>query len=165
MAVTKSKKKETLKKLEEVAKNPSIVFVKFHGLPMAETNEFRKTLKTQGVNYFVSKKTLAKKAFSETGVSGEMPVLDGELGIAFSNDAISPAREIFKFQKKWENKVSILGGVFEKEFKAKDFMVSLAEIPDELTLRGMFVNVINSPIQGFVLALNAIAEKKGAVAN
>ena len=42
----------------------------------------------------------------------------------------------------------------------KDAMMEIATIPAPEVLRGMFVNVINSPIQGFVMALNAIAEKR-----
>ncbi len=41
-------------------------------------------------------------------------------------------------------------------------MMEIATIPSRETLLGMFVNVINSPIQGFVVALNSIAEKKTA---
>jgi ribosomal protein L10 len=36
----------------------------------------------------------------------------------------------------------------------------VAQIPGLKTLQAQFVNLINSPIQGFVIALNAIAEKK-----
>ena len=39
-------------------------------------------------------------------------------------------------------------------------MTEIASIPTLQVLRGVFVNVINSPIQGLVLGLNAIAEKK-----
>ena len=38
-------------------------------------------------------------------------------------------------------------------------MTVIASIPSMQVLRGMFVNVINSPIQGLVIALNAIAVK------
>jgi len=39
-------------------------------------------------------------------------------------------------------------------------MQEIATIPSLQVLRGMFVNVINSPIQGLAIALNAIAQKK-----
>jgi ribosomal protein L10 len=39
-------------------------------------------------------------------------------------------------------------------------MMEIATIPGLQTLYAQFVNVINSPIQGLVVALNAIAEKK-----
>jgi ribosomal protein L10 len=64
------------------------------------------------------------------------------------------------FQKKFENKVSILGGVFEGKFMDKESMLSIAAIPSQKTLYAQFVNLINSPIQGLVIGLNAIAEKK-----
>ena len=38
----------------------------------------------------------------------------------------------------------------------------IATIPSLQTLRGMFVNVINSPIAGLAVALKAIADKRGA---
>jgi ribosomal protein L10 len=41
-------------------------------------------------------------------------------------------------------------------------MNAIALIPSVPVLRGMFVNVINSPIQGLVIALDKIAEKKAA---
>ena len=41
-------------------------------------------------------------------------------------------------------------------------MNAIATIPPVPVLRGMFVNVINSPIQGFVIALDQIREKKSA---
>jgi ribosomal protein L10 len=56
----------------------------------------------------------------------------------------------------------MVGGVFEGRFMDKSEITAIATIPATPVLRGMFVNVINSPIQGLVLALNAIAEKKSA---
>ncbi len=41
-------------------------------------------------------------------------------------------------------------------------MTAIATIPPVPVLRGMFVNVLNSPIQGFVIALDQIAQKKAA---
>ena len=41
-------------------------------------------------------------------------------------------------------------------------MTAIATIPPLPVLRGMFVNVINSPLQGLVIALDQIREKKSA---
>jgi large subunit ribosomal protein L10 len=162
MPITRTKKQEVLGKLVEVAKSPASVFVKFHELPMTETTQLRQALRKNGVRFLVAKKTLIRKAFNEAGIDGEIPELEGELAIAYSDDTLAPAREVYAFQKKLEGKLAIQGGVFEKAFKGKEDMITIALIPDQKTLRGMFVNLINSPIQGFVLALNAIAEKKQA---
>ena len=42
----------------------------------------------------------------------------------------------------------------------REEMVSIAQIPGLKTLQAQFVNLINSPIQGFVMALSEIAKKK-----
>jgi large subunit ribosomal protein L10 len=50
--------------------------------------------------------------------------------------------------------------VFEGKYMGADEMKALAMIPSMQTLRAQFVNLINSPIQGFVMALDAISKKK-----
>jgi ribosomal protein L10 len=52
--------------------------------------------------------------------------------------------------------------VFENAFVDAERMTAIAVIPPMLVLRGMFVNVINSPIQGLVIALDKIREQKSA---
>lgn len=162
MAITKQKKQLILEKLSGIKKSQSVVFVNFKGLPVFETTTMRQELRKGDVAYYVAKKTLVKKAFNEAGIEGEMPTLDGELAVVYGNDATGPAREIFAFQKKFDGKISILGGVFEHKFMDKLQMEEIAKIPSMHVLRGMFVNVINSPIQGFAIAIKAIADKKSA---
>ncbi len=160
MPISKEKKKEILGKLKTVATAKSLAFVNFHGLTMANATELRRGLKASGVSYFVAKKTLTKKVLSEAGITGVIPEFPGELGIAYSEDLLAPARETFAFQKKFDNKVSLQGGVFGGKFVGADEVKALALIPSMQTLRAQFVNLINSPIQGFVMALDGIAKKR-----
>lgn len=163
MAISKGKKQEILQKLE-TARNSAetLVFVKFTGLKGVDTTTMRRELRERGVGYVVAKKTLMERALSEGGYTGTFPELPGEVALAYSADQILPAQSIQEFQKKYKEGVSILGGVFAGAYKNKAEMTEIASIPALPVLRGMFVNVINSPIQGLVLALNAIAEKKSA---
>jgi large subunit ribosomal protein L10 len=161
MAVSKQKKGEILEKLKKVFKDSvSMVFVNFHGLPVSDASQIRRTLRGKNVGYTVAKKTLTRKALENRKIEGNMPEMPGELGIVFGDDLLDPAREIYEFQKKLGEKIRIVGGVFEGRFMNQSEMVSVAQIPGLHTLHAQFVNLINSPIQGFVLALNAIAEKK-----
>ena len=145
-----------------VSTKGSVVFANFHGLNVEQTNELRKKLKLAGVQYLVAKKSITKKVLGGVSVAGTIPALDGELAIASSEDQLSPARELYAFQQKFAGKLAILGGIFAGGYQSKAEMTAIATIPSEQQLRGMFVNVINSPIQGLVIALNAIAEKKVA---
>jgi large subunit ribosomal protein L10 len=161
MAINKEKKSEIYTRLQEIAKGKgSRVFVNFHGLSVSEATAVRRALRAEGVGYYVSKKTIARKAFTESGVEGTFPELAGELAIAYGEDVIAPAREIFKFQKTMKDKVSILGGVFENRFTSAEEIKTIALIPSQQVLYGQFVNLINSPIQRFVTVLDRIAEKR-----
>ncbi len=161
MARTKIEKKEILEKLEKIVKDAqSMVFVNFHGLNVGDTTLVRRKLRGESVGFFVSKKSLTRKALEGKKISGSLPELTGEIGLAYGMDLIAPAREIYEFQKKYKGCISILGGVFEGKFMTKEEMVTIALIPSQKTLHAMFVNVINSPIQGFVMGLDQIAKKK-----
>ncbi len=160
VAITKAKKEDILARLSEVRESSeAIVFIHYKGLSVADTTAMRKELRENGVGYFVAKKTLMKRAFG-TAFTGEMPVLDGEIAVAYSADPMAPAQSMKEFGTKFKDKVSIVGGVFQGAYKNQAEMIEIASIPSLQVLRGMFVNVINSPIQGFVVALNALAEKK-----
>lgn len=160
MAITKQKKTEIVDKLKEAAKSESAVFVSFRGVPVSDVTTMRAQLRDNGVGYFVAKKTLIRKAFNEAGIEGEVPVLDGEVAVAYSADATASAREVFDFHKKLGDKLRIVGGVFENKFLSRTEMEEIAQIPSLHVLRGMFVNVINSPIQGFAMVVKAYADKK-----
>ena len=164
MAKTKEQKKAILERLEEAVKSsPSTVFVHFTGLPVGEETAMRGGLREEGVSYFVARKTLMKRAFDAANIEGEQPVLEGEIAVAYgSDDPTAPARSVYSFVKKFGDRLSIVGGVFEGRFMDAVEMNEVATIPPVDTLRGMFANVINSPIQGLVVALNGIAEKKEA---
>jgi large subunit ribosomal protein L10 len=147
-----------LKKI--VKDSSSVVFINFHALPVTESSAIRKTLREKGIGYTVAKKSLTRKALSEGGIAGTMPEMPGEMGIVYGTDPIEGAREVYAFQKKLDKKIQIVGGVFEGKFLNMADMLTVAQIPGLQTLHAQFVNLINSPIQGFVIALNAIAEQK-----
>ncbi len=161
MAINKARKQVVIGDVKDVlAKSKSVVFVNFHKLPVLKTTEIRKELRSKEVGYYVAKKTLTKRALGEASITGEMPALDGELALVYGDDLLAPAREIYAFQKKLQDQVSVLGGIFDGVYKTKEEMIAIASIPSQQTLYAQLVNLINSPIQGFVMAVNAIAEKK-----
>ena len=160
MALTKTKKKEVVDELTGLLKDSkTIVFVNFKGLGVGATNIFRKNLREAGVGYKVSKKTLLARVLAEKGLKGEVPELGGEIGIAYATDLLSPAREVFNFAKGKETP-KIVGGVFDGEYYDQAQMLSIATIPSREVLLAQVLNIINSPIQQFVVALSEIAKSK-----
>lgn len=164
MAITKAKKEDIVAKVADALSNAaSVVFVHFKGLSVTDTSAMRRELKKEGVGYFVAKKTLLRRALSEKGYEGTLPELPGEIAIAWTDaDATAAARGIHEHGKKHKDALSIVGGVFENKYLDAAGMNAIATIPPVPVLRGMFVNVINSPIQGLVIALDKVREKKAA---
>ena len=164
MAITIAKKREILAKLGDAFKEASsIVFVGFSKLTVTDASRVRRELSQSGVRYYVAKKTLIKRALDERGYTGTVPELPGEVAVAWtSDDVTAPARTIYDFGKKLKGAIVLLGGMFDGAFMDKAQMTAVATIPPLPVLRGMFVNVINSPIQGLVIALSKISEQKTA---
>ncbi len=164
--LTRDKKEQIVADLKESFKNsPATVFVHFERLNIQDEQAMRNSLREQNVKYLVARKTLIKRALEEAGIEGQMPELEGELAVAFlneGNDATAPARGVHEYVEKLKDSLAIIGGVFEGKFKSREEMNEIATIPSEDVLRGMFVNLINSPIQGLVITLSQIAEKKEA---
>jgi large subunit ribosomal protein L10 len=161
MAITKQKKVEIVQKVTDIAgKASTIVFAHFKGLNVAAQNEMRKAFRAQDIGYTVAKKSLVRRALDSQKYEGEMPQLDGEIGIAYGADELAPARELAVFVKKYPEMLSFAGGVFGGKFVDKAGIIAIALIPGMETLRGMFAQVVNSPRQRFALVLSEVAKTK-----
>ncbi len=161
MAISREKKGVIVDKLGKALKDAkSLVFINFHGLKVSDATAMRRSLKSEGVSYAVTKKSLTKRVLADEKFEGTQPELSGELAMAWSEDLIAPARGVYGFQKKFPEGLKILGGVFEGKYMSKSEMEGIATIPTTDVLRGMFVNIINSPIQRFAIALGKIRDKK-----
>ena len=145
MAITKQKKGSIIEKIKKIVKNSAtLVFVNFHGLSVEDTTKLRKQLKGKSIGYTVAKKTLIKRAFGDAGISGDMPSLDGEVALAYGlpaapraaqvdTDELSPASEIYAFQKDKKEQMKIIGGVFGGKFMDAAAMTGIATIPPKET--------------------------------
>ncbi|MBI1999521.1 MAG: 50S ribosomal protein L10 [Parcubacteria group bacterium] len=155
MAVTREKKETVVKALGDIVRNAgSVVFVHFKGLTVANANEMRQSLREKGVGYTVTKKTLLRRALSDAGVTGTEPALEGEIALAYSSDAMAAAKNIAAFQKKLEDAVMPVGGIFEARYITGDEVKNLALIPSREELYGQFVRVLSAPMRGAVTVLN-----------
>lgn len=165
---TKQQKREIVDKLENAFKNAaSSVFVHFEKITVAEETAMRRVFRTEGISYAVAKKTLIRRALDKMGLEHKDVPLEGEVAIAYDaskeGDPTAVSRRVLAFVKQLSvEKLSILGGIFEGHIVGQEEMRAIADIPPLHALRGMFVNVINSPIAGLAVAIKAIADKRSA---
>lgn len=168
MAQTKQQKVEIVSKLENALKTSATsVLVHFKGVNISEETAMRKELRAAGVTYTVAKKTLIKRALESLGHTTSDVPMDGEVAIAYggNDDVTAPARLMREYGTKYltadkKNKLFILGGIFEGKLVNQVTMQEIALIPGMTGLRGMFANVINSPIQRFAIAMAEVAKTK-----
>ncbi len=121
----------------------------------------RKALLATGVGYTVAKKSLVRRALDAAKYEGSVPVLEGEIGLAYGEDELAPAREMAVFVKKFGEHLALAGGVFGGKFVDKEGITSIAAIPGMDALRAQFLQLINSPRQRFAVVLSEQAKKQG----
>ncbi len=161
MPISRQKKEEIYSKLNDgLKKSKSAVFVNFHGLLVSDLTVLRKTMREAGITYVVAKKTIASKVLNEQGYKGELPELKGELAVVYGEDLLQPAREVSDFEKKFKGKISIVGGMFEGEFKDAAAMKAIANIPSREVLLSQIAYLLKSPIQRLAIAVSEVAKGK-----
>ena len=154
MALTKDQKKKILDDLKDkIAKQKAIVLVGITGLKVKDISELRKKLKAVDAKIQVAKKTLASLAFKEAKLDFDKDKFNEELAFAFGfKDEILPAKTIYQFAKT-NDKVKILGGFIGNDYKEKEEMIILAQLPTRDELLAKLVGSLNAPVSGFVNVL------------
>jgi large subunit ribosomal protein L10 len=161
MAITREKKEEVIGRVTDVLAGAStVVFAKFKKLPVVEQTALRRALSAQGVGYTVAKKTLLKRALGTRGITGELPVLEGEISLAYGSDELAPARELAVFVKKFPEQLAFAGGVFGGRYVSAEEIRAIAAIPGIQTLRAQFAQLINSPLQRLAVGLSEVAKSR-----
>ena len=161
MALPRAKKAELIASYTDALKGAnSAVYVKFKGLSVAETSKLRSQLFDEKTHYTVVKKTLWKRATDATGVKGEAPVTGEELAVIYGEDLLIPARLSYEFSKTHKDTFSILGGIFDGEFKSQKEMLSIATIPPRDVLLSQIAYLLKSPMQKLAIGLSEVAKVK-----
>ncbi len=154
MAKSRQQKEEIFQGLvEQLKSSKSAVFANFQGLTVAETEELRNECRASDIKLVVSKKTILKKALSESGIDVDTKSFEGGVVVALGlNDEVAPAQVLAKFAKS-HNIVTLFGGILEGSFIDSAKVTQLSELPSKQQLLGQLVGTINAPVSGFVNVL------------
>ncbi len=161
MAITKDKKLSIVASFSDMLSDAkSVAFVKFSSLTVKDANALRRALRAEGITYKVGKKTLLKRVLSDLGITGDLPVLEGEIAVAASTDALAPARVVYEFQKTHKDMITLVGGIFEGAYKDKESMTKIATIPSREVLLSQIAYLLKSPMQRLAIAVSEVAKTK-----
>lgn len=161
MALSKAKKVELIDSYTESLKHAqSAVYVSFKGLKVYKQEQLRKKLFVEKMNYTVVKKTLWDRAAAAAGIQGDSPAIDAEMAVLWGEDLLAPARIASEFAKANKKSISILGGIFEGNFKSAAEMTAIANIPTREVLLSQLAYLLKSPMQRLAIGINEVANKK-----
>lgn len=168
MATTRKQKEKILEDLKGLfSLQKAIVLVGITGLKVKDLSLLRKKIKSINGNLKVAKKTLIEIICKENGLDFDKRRFKDEMALVFGfQDETLPAKTVYEFFKGNE-KLKILGGYFNNNFKEAEEVITLAQLPSREELMAKlvwslespisnFVNVLEGNIKGLIFALSAI---------
>jgi large subunit ribosomal protein L10 len=171
--VKREEKVRVIEELAEKLRGGSAVLVNYQGMDVAQSTQLRARSREAGVEFVVAKNTLTRRAAGEAGVEDLSEYLVGPTALAFSEDPVASAKLMAEFADQVES-FALKGGLLEGGRVLDEAeVVALSRLPGREQLLAQvvggisspltgLVNVLNNTVQGLVVALNQIAEQKGA---
>ena len=169
----REEKARVIEELAEKLRGGSAVLVDYQGMDVARSTQLRARSREAGVEFVVAKNTLTRRAAGEAGVEDLSEYLVGPTALAFSEDPVASAKLMAEFADQVES-FALKGGLLEGgRVLDETEVVALSRLPGREQLLAQvvggisspltgLVNVLNNTVQGLVVALNQIAEQKGA---
>lgn len=159
--ILESKKALVNEIAQKMKESGSTVVCEYRGLTVQEVTELRRALRAENVELKVYKNSMVARA-AELAEFGELSSeLTGPNAIAFSSDAVAPARVLANFAK--DHKALVLkNGIVEGRVVDKASMAQIASIPGREGLISMFMSCLQAPLRNVCYAVNAVRDAKPA---
>lgn len=164
---SKTKKSEELGLLKDkLPKLEIVVFTSFskageNGLSVAQMTELKRSLRSLGSEYFVTKKTLINLAMKDKSYDGlDVYGMEGSVGLVLgSGDSYGVAKSVYNFSKK-NPALHFFGAIMDGKFITADAFLEIAKMPSREVLLGRLVGMLTYPIRGLAVALSEISKKQ-----
>ena len=168
MSKDRAEKAEIIDQIgENLSEYPILYLTNFEGLTVAQSNDLRGRFHEAGVEYQVTKKTLARIALDRIeGKDALEEFFAGPTAVAFSEDPAKPARVIQDFVEdedvdRPELKVAWIEGEMYDDPEALD---TLADLKSREELLGEIVGLLLSPAQNVVGGLQGAGQRLAGIA-
>jgi large subunit ribosomal protein L10 len=143
----------------KIATSSSTVVVEYRGLSVAQLTTLRRKLRAENIDFKVYKNSMSQRAAEASGYSDLAATLTGPNAMAFSDDAVAPARVLAEFAKK--NKALIIkSGIVEGRVVDAAGLSTIATLPNRDGMISMLLGMFQSPVRNFAYAIQQIADQK-----
>ena len=131
----------------------------YRGLTAVEDTALRAAFRKANAEYKVYKNRLLLRALEELGMTGYDAILEGTTAVAFGyEDEVSTAKILVDTIKNTK-KMQLKGGILDGKQIDVAMIETLAKIPSKEVLITQLLYVLQSPVRGLAIALDAIANK------
>ena len=155
---TIAKKQNEVQLVSEKIKNAgSTVFVDYLGLTVAEVTELREKLHAENCEMKVVKNNILRRATADLPELGEFLV--GPCAIVTGQDEVTAAKIVYTFLKD-HDKLSVKAGIVTGAYTDEKKLAALSKLPNKLGMVSMLLSVLQAPVRGLAVALNAVSEQK-----
>lgn len=149
---------------QKLSSSAAGVVVEYKGISVEDDTVLRRKLRAAGVDYSVVKNTMLRRAAEKAGLEGLNDVLKGTTALAVSAEDPVAAAKILCEQAKADENFKVKAGFLDGEVIDVARVGELAKLPNKEGLISMLLSVLNGPVRGLAVALNAIVEKGGEAA-
>ena len=167
MSKTRAEKAEIIDEIgEKLDEYPILYLTNFSGLTVAQSNDLRGRFREAGVDYQVTKNTLAQLALDRLdGMDALEEFFSGPTAVAFSDDPAKPARVIQDFLEdeeveRPELKVAWIEGEL---YEGPDALDELADLKSREELTGDIVGLLLSPAQNIAGGLRGAGQNLAGI--
>lgn len=159
----RARKQTELDQLKAVMADSEMMIVTHNkGMTVAQVTELRRGLAKTGAKYKVTKNTLTKIAAKGTKFEGATEYMAGPTGFTtVKDDPYGTIKALYEFAKKYDGKISLLGGIFGDMKLDAAGVEKLAKLPSLNEVRGKLVGLIQAPAAQLARLAQAYADKNG----
>ncbi len=136
--------------------SPSLIVLDPAKLNSAQTLKLRADLRAAGAKLKVAKVAIFERCVPESAKA--MLSNKSTIALVLAKDMLTAAKVVTELAK--EDKITLRGGVMDGKVIDTASIKRLAELPDQLTLRGMLVNILAAPLTGMARVIAEIHKKK-----
>jgi large subunit ribosomal protein L10 len=155
--VDRAQKEKVVEELGQIFESSGVVVVAHYaGLTVAEMQDLRARMRSEGASVRVAKNRLAKIALEGKPSEKLGELLTGMTVLAFSEDPVAAAKVAEAYAKD-NKKYVVLGGAMGGEFLTPDGVKAVASMPSREELIAQVVSCIGAPAANIAGAIGAPA--------
>lgn len=164
MAISRTQKEELVAQYKQwLEESDGLILTNYHKLSVKDISALRKEIRDAGGEFHVIKKSLAKRAFEESGREWDDGIASGPTALGVSYDNPSGLAKALKDFAKESGTIEIMGGYLAERKVTAEELNALADLPSMDEMRAKLLGTISAPASKLVRTLAEPGRQVAAV--